>query len=412
MCKLTYEELILLDNLIYLEWDSKEDEELINIVYNILNNEELDELIDNMGDCTIKLPKGEWIKILEQIENKLNLRELRIKNVYNHKSGMRVACFVDRENNATVVFRGTTTTKEWEDNGKGAYEFDTVDQIDALNYINSLEYNNITVTGHSKGGNKAEYVTVLSSKIIKCVSVNGQGFSNEFINKYKEEIHKNKSKIIAINSKYDYVNCLFNSIEGEYYYIKTEFQINPLYYHKSNILLDKNGVLREKTNEATFSKIINYFSISLISDLPEDMENLIINTMISVIELILCKGENKDNIIKVAGEFLIMFCFENCYKYKELFNTTYSVLEALILPLLFWEDFVTIEETKSKELLDKVVDRINVLGNGIIRKIEIIDKNAINLIDIVSRAIIDLTFNLNNKTLDKNINLPSENLLK
>ena len=95
MCKLTYEELILLDNLIYLEWDAKEDEELINIVYNILNNEELDDLMDNMGNCTIKMPKSEWVNILEQIKNKPNLKELRIKNVDNYKSGMRVACFVD-----------------------------------------------------------------------------------------------------------------------------------------------------------------------------------------------------------------------------------------------------------------------------------------------------------------------------
>ena len=401
MCKLNYEDLILLNNLIYLEWDAKEDEELINIVDNIINNEELDDLIDNMGNCTIKFPKSEWVNILEQIKNKPNLKELRIKNIYNYKSGMRVACFVDGENNATVVFKGTTTTKEWDDNGKGAYEYDTLEQIDALNYINSLSFNDITVTGHSKGGNKAQYVTILSSKIIKCISVNGQGFSNEFINKYKEKIYENKSKIICINSKYDYVNCLFNSIEGECHYIETDFQINPLDYHKANILLDRNGNLRQKTNEATFSKIINYFSTSLISDLPEDIQNLIVNGMIGVIELILCKGENKDNILKVAGEFLIMLCYENCYKYKEIFNTSYAVLEALILPLLFWGDFVTIEETKSKDLLDKVVGRINILGDGIIKKIEVIDKDAINLINNVSKAITDLTYKLENEIMQE-----------
>ena len=399
MCKLTYEDLILLDNLIYLEWDAKEDEELINIVYDILNNEKLDELMDNMGNCTMKLPKSEWVNILDQIKSKPNLRELRIKNVYNYNSGMRVASFVDGENNATVVFRGTTTTKEWDDNGKGAYEYDTLEQIDALNYINSLSFNDITVTGHSKGGNKAQYVTILSSKIIKCISVNGQGFSNEFINKYKEKIYENKSKIICINSKYDYVNCLFNSIEGECHYIETDFQINPLDYHKANILLDRNGNLRQKTNEATFSKIINYFSTSLISDLPEDIQNLIVNGMIGVIELILCKGEIKDNILKMAGQYLIMLCYENCFKYKESFNLTYEVLEALVLPLLFWEDFVNIEKNKSKELLGNVIESINVLGNGLLKKIDIIDKKQTNLINSISKAISELTFKLENETL-------------
>ena len=399
MCKLTYEELILLDNLVYLKLNVKEDEKLIDIVNKILTNEDLDNIIDNIGTCSLKMTKNEWINILEQIINKPNLRKLRMKNVDNYKQGMRFACFADEKNNATVVFRGTTTIKEWDDNGKGAYEFDTLEQIDALNYINSLEYNNITVTGHSKGGNKAQYVTVLSSKIMNCISVNGQGFSNEFINKYEEEININKSKIIGINSKYDYVNCLFNSIEGKCHYIQTDFQINPLYYHKCNILLDENGVLKQNTNEATISKIINDFSMSLISDLPEDIQNLIINGIIGVIELVLCKGESRDNILKVAGEFFIMLCYEDCLIYKEIFNTSYVVLEALILPLLFWGDFVNIEETKSKELLDKVITRINILGNGITKKLEIIDKDEMNLIESISKAITKLTFKLENETL-------------
>ena len=399
MCKLTYEELILLDNLIYLEWDVKENDSLINLVYDLLNNGEFDKLMNNVGNCIIKMPSSEWVNILDQIINKPNLRNLRIKNVESYKNGMKFACFVDNENNATAVFRGTTTTKEWEDNGQGAYEYDTIQQIDALNYINSLRYDNITVTGHSKGGNKAQYVTVLSPKVSNCVSINGQGFSNEFISKYKDQINQNKSKIISINGKYDYVNCLFNSIVGECHYIKTEFQINPFYYHKANILLDYNGNLRQETKEGIFSKKINYYSTSLISDLPDDLQNLIINGIISAIEAILCKGEGKDNILKIAGEFLIMVCYENCVKYKESFNTSYAILEALILPLLFWGDFINIEETNSKELLDKVISGINLLGNGVIKKLEIIDKDSINLVESISKAITNLTLKLENETL-------------
>jgi len=399
MCKLTYEELILLDNLIYLEWDVKEDENLINLVYGLLNKGEFNKLMDNMGNCIIKMPESEWVNILNQIINKPNLRNLRIKNVANYKNGMRFACFVDDGNNATVVFRGTTTTKEWNDNGQGAYEYDTIQQIDALNYINSLSYNNIIVTGHSKGGNKAQYVTVLSPKISNCVSINGQGFSNEFISKYKDQINKNKSKIISINGKYDYINCLFNSIAGECHYIRTEFQINPFDYHKANVLLNENGDLRQETKEGIFSKKINYYSTSLISDLPDDLQNLIINAIIGAIELILCKGEGTDNILKAAGKFLIMVCYENCFKYKESFNASYAILEALILPLLFWGDFVNIEETNSKELLDKVISGINLLGNGVIKKLEIIDKDAVNLIQSISKEITNLTLELENETL-------------
>lgn len=398
MSKLTYEELILLDNLIYLEWNAKEDEKLINIVYDLLNYEQFDNLMDAVGNCVVRISTKEWFDILDQIKNKPNLKNLRIKNVSSYKNGMRFACLVDDENNAIVVFRGTATTNEWKDNGQGAYKYETIEQIDALNYINSLEYDNITVTGHSKGGNKAQYVTILSPKIKKCVSVNGQGFSGEFINKYKEEINKNKSKIISINAKYDYVNCLLNSIAGEFYYIQTEIKINPFDYHKGNILLDENGNLRQETNESIFSKIINHFSISLISDLPENMKYLIVNGIINIIELILCKGDSY-NIVKIAGEYLIMFCYENCLNYKEIFNISYVMLETLILPLLFWRDYIYIEETNSKEILDKVIKNINLLGDGIIRKLEIIDKDEVNLIRNVLNSINDLIYKLENETL-------------
>lgn len=398
MSKLTYEELILLDNLIYLKWNAKEDEKLINIVYDLLNYKQFDSLMDAVGSCIVRISTEEWFEILKQIISKPNFRNLRMKNVDSYIKGMRFACFVDDENNATVVFRGTATVNEWKDNGEGAYKYETIEQVDALNFINSLEYDNITVTGHSKGGNNAQYVTVLSPKITRCISVNGQGFSDEFVNKYKEEINQNYSKVISINAKYDYVNCLFNSIAGKCCYIQTETQINPFDYHKANILLDENGDLRRETNEAIFSEIINRFSISLISGLPKDIEYLIVSGIINTIELILCKGVNY-NIIKAAGEYLIMFCYENCFDYREIFNITYAVLEVLILPLIFWSDLVSIEETNSKELLSSVIKKIQIVSNGVIRKLDIIDKDNVDLIKTVSNVINNLIYELEIITL-------------
>ncbi|OOM70737.1 hypothetical protein CLPUN_51510 [Clostridium puniceum] len=400
MRKLTYDELILLNNLIYLQLNAKENEKLIDIVERLLNNESF----DNIDNCSIRMPKKEWVNILVQIKNKSNLKNLRIRDIDNFKELIRFACFVDEKNNATAVFRGTVTIKEWEDNGQGAYEYDTKEQIDALNYINSLEFNDITITGHSKGGNKAQYVTILSSKINKCISVNGQGFSNEFINKYKDEIQKNKSKIVCINSKYDYVYCLFNSISENYHYIETEIQINPLDYHKLNILLDEDGNLREETSEGAISRIINHFSISIISDLPKDIRILIVNAIIDVIELILCGGENENNIIKDVGKLLIMVCHENCFKYKEIFNIAYAILQAIIVPFIFWGELIIAEKSQSRELLSKVINKINVLENGIIKKMQIIDKDSINIINSISKAVIVLTSELENEILISKIN--------
>ena len=196
MSELNYEELILLDNFIYLRWESEKNALIIDIVNEILKDNNLDKLINKEENCIVKMPAEEWIDTLEKMKIKPNLKNLKLHNLKSTNDGFRAACFIDDELNATVVFRGSSSKEEWDDNGKGAYEYDTKDQEKALFYINSLEFDNITVTGHSKGGNKAQYVAVLSTKIKRCISINGQGFSNEFIKKYSEDIENNKSKDI------------------------------------------------------------------------------------------------------------------------------------------------------------------------------------------------------------------------
>ena len=381
MGKLNYDELILLDSFIYLEWSAAEDEPFINVVYDLMNAENFPKNIEIMGDCSINLERSECIKMFEQIINKHSFRKLKIKDVSSNENGVKYACFMDDENNVTVVFKGTVSKSEWNDNGAGAYEYTTQEQIDALNYINGLKYNNITVTGHSKGGNKAQYVAILSPKVNECISVNGQGFSNEFINMYNVDINKNKFKITSINAKYDYVSCLFNSIAGKEHYIETEIQLNPFDYHKASILLDDNGKLRKETSEAKFSKIINGFSEAVITDLPGDIKSFVTNKIINVIELILCKKENKNDPLKVAGEILIMLYNESNLKFFNIFRMTYPILELLILPLLFWNDFIDIEENSSKELLAATINNIDTLGHEIIKKMEFIDADKIEIIN-------------------------------
>lgn len=399
MNKLSNEEFILLDTLIYLEWEAEDNEKLVNIIDKLLDEKELKGLIDRMSSCIVKMKIHEWINVLTQAKNKSNLCNLKIKNIENHKNGMRVACFINNDDNAIVVFRGTTTQKEWEDNGHGAYEYDTIQQVDALKYINNLSYENIIVTGHSKGGNKAQYVTILSPKVNKCISVNGQGFSNEFLNRYKEEIENNKSKIISINAKYDYVNCLFNDISNETHYIKTELQLNPFNYHRTDILLNKEGNIREEVSCGIFTNIINNFSTSLISDLPEDIRFLTVDGLIGGIELVLCKGESSDKLIKIIGGIVIVVAYGQYFKYKETFLLTYTILQGLILPLMFWKDFINIEEENSKELFSKVTFDITILGNEIIEKLNNIDRSKNYVAKSVIKAITNLIENIINQQL-------------
>lgn len=399
MGELTYEELILLDNLIYLRWNVKENSTIKEIVDDILNIKNFNKLMEEIGQCIIKMPKVQWLRILNQIRYNENLSKLRIEDADVYNNGMKFACLVGEDNTAVVVFRGTSTKDEWEDNGEGAYEKETSDQLEALSFINKLNYEKITVTGHSKGGNKAQYVTVLSPKVTRCVSVDGQGFSNEFIEKYKDEINKNKSKIVSINAQFDYVSCLFNLISGKTHYIKTEFQINPFDYHKAFILLDKEGFLRDEVNESMLSNILNDFSVHIISGLPLEMQKVIIDKVIDTIELVLCNEEKNSNIFKVAGELLIMFFYENNFEYDEVFHFNYGIVQILILPLLFWNDFIYIEETKSKERLYEVISKIDNLSKDILSKLIILDNSQKGTIDNIIKSVNNLINRLKNEIL-------------
>ncbi|SFC16949.1 Mbeg1-like protein [Clostridium uliginosum] len=371
MSDLNNSELLLLSNFIYLKWDKFKNKNVGKIVHDMLYRGKLNAAIVTNGECVETVKRDEWINVLRQIKDNSNLTSLKIENIKSDNSGIRTACFVDNHsNNATVVFRGTKTKEEWGDNGQGAYKIDTPDQIIALDYVNSLTYHNITVTGHSKGGNKAKYVALLCDKVNKCVSFDGQGFSNEFTDKYEKFITKNNKKIISISAKYDYVNCLLNSLDEEKIYIDTKFQSNPLYYHKASIMLDGNGNLRPQTKQCIFSNIIYNFSTSLISDTPEPYKSFTINGMIEIIELFLCGIKLEQIILKIVGDTVLTLGYTKHYKLKKEFTLAYYLLSSLITPFMFWNDFVKAEESKSKELLDQIILKINNLEEGIVEKVK------------------------------------------
>lgn len=149
---------------------------------------------------------------------------------------------------AIVTFKGTTTAENWFDNATGLGTSDTEVQKEALEYINSLPYGNVTVVGHSKGGNLAQYVTITSDKVDRCVSMDGQGFSQEFMDKYWAEIQLKADRITNYSLSEDYVHGLLFPIPGaKQDYCKGDRVDNPIEYHYSNSFFqyktekDENG---------------------------------------------------------------------------------------------------------------------------------------------------------------------------
>ena len=142
-----------------------------------------------------------------------------------YKGSIRAGCFVDKDSGkATVAFRGTGGSyQQWYNNFEGYGELEQDTQRAAREFIESLPYNDIDVTGHSNGGDQAMYVTIVcSDKITRCVSYEGQGVSKEFAEKYADEIARNKVKIKNICGEKDFVSPILIDIAGETVYVPSD----------------------------------------------------------------------------------------------------------------------------------------------------------------------------------------------
>ncbi|MBQ8167535.1 MAG: DUF2974 domain-containing protein [Lachnospiraceae bacterium] len=223
--ELTQEQLLLLDNLMYVKniTDGKyptvedfieayTDGEIVLTGANLSGGfEKNDETIQNMKD------------VLDAIADDPEIMALGIDKSID--GVVRATCFTQYDESGevaghVVAFRGTGGVYEaWKDNFEGMYETDTEAQLMAKEYIESLGYTDITVTGHSKGGNLAMYTTVTcGDQIQSCVSFDGQGFGDGFQEKYHYEISVAKDKMVSVSAHNDFVNILLDPIAGTYIY--------------------------------------------------------------------------------------------------------------------------------------------------------------------------------------------------
>ncbi len=192
--------------------------EYIDRLETVVNN------LDNNTEVLTGTSGAEIKQIYQAVKNNDHLRDVVIQDVHVDTSGGggKSALLVDPSSNeAIVAFKGTQGDKEWADNFSGLTTTDTDYQKNALEWYQSLDldgYDTITVTGHSKGGNKAKYITLLDDSVDNCFSFDGQGFSDEFIDKYAGKINKNGDKILNVSAESDFVNILLNDVGHNEYY--------------------------------------------------------------------------------------------------------------------------------------------------------------------------------------------------
>lgn len=236
---LSEKQLLLLDNFLYLSASAKVKEKTIEDIIAYLKIKGTNEYNEKKIDVTGGIKPAEAIEFLKEIEKDEMLMSLRIKETVD--TGIRGICFTDSRNPgsnyAVIAFRGTGgIPRAWSDNILGLYQTETMMQQEAVGFIDKVcaDYNIGIVTGHSKGGNLAQFVTVMSQKDIgRCVSFDGQGFSDFFIKEHINRIEKNRHKITTIASYKDPVSALLTSIAGKELFIKTKDDVKGFGNHKS-----------------------------------------------------------------------------------------------------------------------------------------------------------------------------------
>ncbi len=180
----------------------------------------------------------EWAGIIRYLKSDEAITSLQMTESYQDSDNVSLGmCFADpnEPDKAIVAFKGTTGSGEWAENAQAAAESDVQGQVDAHVFVESLPYSNITAIGHSKGGNKAMYVSMLSDKVTDCVAFDGQGFSPEFLEKYEAEIVQRSSIIRNYAVSEDFVSALLFQIPGA-----------NLHYVKGYGIVDEEGKLSGK----------------------------------------------------------------------------------------------------------------------------------------------------------------------
>ena len=197
-----------------------------------------------------------------------NIKGWKIVDYYNNNAATGFyGCLIDTGNGDAIIgFRGSEGMDDLDNLRHDWLEADLgllnntltkqqgdvekfLDQISKSEYINN--YNSIAMTGHSLGGNLAEHAAIMSSeyglddKLAQCMSFDGPGFSNEYINKNRVRIEKVSEKIT--HYKWSPVGGLLSELPGvERISLKYKESDNFFYnligrHSTESIIFDENG---------------------------------------------------------------------------------------------------------------------------------------------------------------------------
>lgn len=239
------------------------------------------------------------------------LASARIGNVTRSKSGLNACSFEKPDGTISVVFRGTAGG-EWIDNGEGLSgipeentyityasdgtetlrvtvtdDFATDQQVEALNWFCKIaavngwnEQTRLRVSGHSKGGNKAQFITMHSPLVHTCFCFDGQGFSPEAIAAFETSLGDafatRVRRMVAVCGENDFVHVLGKPLilPSQTCYIETFGGL-----HAIDAMLDSDGVFRPVTTRGALAARVAAISDDLMALAPAQRQYAVRGTM-------------------------------------------------------------------------------------------------------------------------------------
>lgn len=306
------EEIVLLNCFNYLNIGNQNRRKLGVIVNDILERPDLFNRIVEGNPAG--MGPDNWRELLESIRSSDKLCSLILKaqsiNMGYDPKGLNAVCFMDPQTKeATFVFRGTGRG-EWLDNGIAFSGVESPQQVEALQYFEKALADlklqekgyTIDVTGHSKGGNKAQYITIRNDVVNNCFSFDGQGFSDEALKAYRDGIARNRHKIISIAADKDYVHCLGNEIAVRRYLYETKYSLLKYGNNHSPDAIIREGKLQQYVPKVFWvNKMINRYSTFLMK-LNPNLKREIFTSFMGFAQMNLGKGPALRDRIPSATE--------------------------------------------------------------------------------------------------------------
>jgi hypothetical protein len=265
----------------------------------------------------------DWQNIIEAAKNDDTIMNMRIAG-FNEDKGEgggngRSALFISEDTGDAIVTFAGTGSGEWKDNFAGGNMTDTPCQQNALEWYQKiyqeqhLDGYEVTVTGHSKGGNKSKYITIMDGTVDHCVSFDGQGFSDKFMDAYADKIAARQGKIENHNIDHDYVNFLLNDIGKTTYYVGQDYGKGGfLENHCANTFMkfDENGnfvMVVNPDGRAPMIDALDGFVNGYLRSLPDDARTRALELIGSLAQGALSSSDE----YKLSTEELIHMCLND-----------------------------------------------------------------------------------------------------